>query len=76
MSNILATVGRNVQYVGTDGRTRAAVITDIYPNGQVELAVFTLGLTAGIQLVKDAKEFSAQAREVQANVYKLTWQGR
>ena len=73
MSNILATVGRNVQYVDAQGVTNAAVIT-LVAGSVVDLRVFSF---RGEDLyVKNVKEFNAQARESQANVYKLTWQGR
>jgi hypothetical protein len=72
MSNILATVSRNVQYVNKRGAVQAAIITSVEPT--VTLAVFDS--TTGIYFVTDAKEFNDQAREMQANVYKLTWQGR
>jgi hypothetical protein len=74
MSNILTTVGRNVQYITPAGVTKAAIITQVAPDGGVSLTVFNADGSVGS--VSNAKEFNAQAREVQANVYKLTWQGR
>jgi hypothetical protein len=74
MSNILPTVGRNVQYINKSGGLQAAIITDVDINGFVTLAVFNS--QTGIQFVTDAKEFNAWAFEKQVNVYKLTWQGR
>jgi hypothetical protein len=82
MSNILATVGRNVQYVNKRGAVQAAIITAVEPTVAIITAVeptVTLAVfdsTTGIYFVTDAKEYNAQAREVQVNVYKLNWQGR
>jgi hypothetical protein len=71
MSNILATVGRNVQYIDPQGNTLAAIITKVNP---VQLAVF--GNTVGVTYIDDAKEYNPNDRAAQSKVFKLTWQGR
>lgn len=73
MSNILPTVGRNVQYVNAAGTTKAAVITDVLPDGTVSL--YVMDSKVGAYFASDIKEYNAQAREV-VNVYKLTWLAR
>jgi hypothetical protein len=71
MSNILPTIGRNVQYVTPQGDILAAIITAVDP---VVLAVYRTDASA--YPVEGAVEFNPIARVSQSNVYKLTWQGR
>jgi hypothetical protein len=74
MSNILATISRNVQYTDTDGYVKAAIVTDVNEDGSVEL--YVLDSATGPRFINGVKEFDAYARKSQANVYRNTWQGR
>jgi hypothetical protein len=73
MSNILATVGRNVQYINKQGQILAAIITSV-GSASAGLAVFDE--TNGVYFVPAATEFDPRARNSQTNTFKLTWQGR
>jgi hypothetical protein len=75
MSNIAATVGRPVQFVDAQGNILAAIITKIYKDGTVSLAVFQEDGSLGVPAA-GVKQFDSLERRGQPNTFKLTWQGR
>ena len=73
MSNIQATVGRNVQFIGGDGIVAyPALVYSVNNDGTATLVVFNK--QQGFYFF-DAKEFDPRGG-AQRNVFKLTWQGR
>jgi hypothetical protein len=74
MSGFAPTVGRNVQYVDSQGLTRAAIIIGVQANAVVDLKVFT---KHGDDVVENVRPFVVGARPSDnLRVYLLNWQGR
>jgi hypothetical protein len=74
MSNFAPTIGRNVQYIDSQGITRAAIIIGLQVGDAVDLKVFT---TQGDTIALQVRPYTIGARASDnLRVYLLNWQGR